>query len=73
MQFLLQTLGNGKNIMWFVPSDVTKPVILNKTPVCVANLLFQSFEKNVPDLKVDQHVCMPMKVMREAGMFEGRA
>ena len=55
--------------MWNIPNDDQKAVILDKAPYTIASLLFKAFERNVPDMKVDQHVCMPMKITRQAGVL----
>ena len=57
-------------IIWHIPDDDQKPVVLEKTPRTISSLLFQAFEKNVPEMKVDQHICMLMKVTREAGAVQ---
>ena len=56
--------------MWHIPDDDQKAVVFEKTPRTISSLLFQAFEKNVPEMKVDQHICMPMKITREAGAVQ---
>lgn len=58
--------GSPKSIMWHIKSDIATPLAMHKKLTTVSQLVFEAFEKNVPELKVDQHVCMPITVTREA-------
>ncbi|CAK8986676.1 unnamed protein product [Durusdinium trenchii] len=58
--------SSPKSIMWHIKSDIATPLAMHKKLTTVSQLVFEAFEKNVPELKVDQHVCMPITVTREA-------